>query len=197
MILIALGGWKESGKDEVADELVRSCGYAKTFMSESLHDALMLIGDDGPWVRLDYAAGPYEEREFIRYGELVRLVGYVEAKTHKDVRRYLEGLGTDVGRDLNPDGWTEKASRKILDLAAAGQEFIVITGIRYPNELAMAHRHGAFTVWVDRPDKPITGDHDSERSLTKDHFRWSILNDGTLEELHEKARRLATVVEEY
>lgn len=197
--IIGVGGWMTAGKDALADLLVKNHGYGKTFMSEPLLEAVLALHPDGgPWVRLDRSvsapplrAVTWSKDEFVRFGELVEKVGYTATKEHADARAYLQGLGTEVGRKmLGENVWTDIAARKIRDLHDNGEP-VVITGIRYRNELDMLWEQGGTAVWITRPglEGPATA-HTSETSLTEEDFDLTVNNFGTLRDLATLARLL-------
>lgn len=208
--LVGMGGLKGHGKDAFADYLAQDHGYFKTFMSEPLTQALSLIGPRGPWVRLDFdVPGGARAGEFIRYAALVELVGYTDAKKHRDAREYLQGLGTEVGRNMIGEStWTDIALEKIRTARAAGHP-VVITGIRYPNELELIRGLGGLNVWIDRPQqapqahpltdaidealgiKDSTETHSSETTLSAEDFDAVIENYGSLDDLRATAQRFA------
>jgi hypothetical protein len=224
--LIGVGGLKEHRKDEFADALVARAGYMKTFMSEPLHQALLILDPIITYVpersedeRRAIAAelgSPHHERasygRYERYSELVERVGYTAAKQNMEVRRLLQKLGTEVGRNmLGEEVWTDIAEEKIREARAAGSP-VVITGIRYQNEIDLVRELGGWTVWIERTAWPVkeshpltdaidaalqdeepssTDTHSSETSLTADDFDIVIENDSTLEALAEKAEALA------
>ena len=48
---------------------------------------------------------------------------YTELKTNREVRRLLQVLGTDIGRDMiDPDLWVDIASRKIAAVYVGGNK---------------------------------------------------------------------------
>ena len=194
--LIGLGGWKTSGKDAIADFLVRDHGYGKTFMSEPLLEAVLALHPaGGPWVRLDFDVTEFlgdagQAGNFVRFGELVKEAGYTATKEHADARAYLQGLGTEVGRKMfGEDVWTDIARRKLVALHAKGHA--VITGLRYQNELDMVKDLGGVAVWVARPGLDAPNDtHTSETSLSMADFDILVDNDGTLKDLRREATLL-------
>lgn len=217
--IIGIGGWMTAGKDALADFLVTDYGYGKTFMSEPLTAAVSLIGPRGPWVRLDQDIQEPDEAarmqnpgmdvgdwelfptllktrhagEFVRYADLVESVGYTAAKEHRDAREYLQGLGTEVGRNMmGEDVWAKLAGYKIQDLHKLGP--VVITGIRYQNELDMLHELGGAGVWISRAGLSAPqSTHTSETSLGPEDFDLIVHNDGDLEnDLRREATALHT-----
>lgn len=181
--LIGLGGRLRSGKDAVADHLVAKHGFVKLGMSDALHEAMLAIDpivDPG-----DSARGGMPET----YSELVERVGYVEAKTDPEVRRLLQKLGTEVGRNMIGENvWVSIMARKIDDHRSAGHP-VVVTGLRFPNETQMIRELGGRTVWIDRPSLAAgaAAAHVSENSVSEADFGERIINDGTLEDLYERA----------
>lgn len=181
-VLIGLGGRLASGKDEIADELVRNHGYVKVGMSDVLHQAMLAL--DPIVSPSSSTSGLVQVR---RYSEWVDAVGYVEAKKNPEVRRLLQNLGTEVGRKmLGSNIWVTTMKARLQGLRAEGKD-VVITGIRYPNEVTMVERLRGKLVWVDRPGYEAAGGHASENSVSGSDFHQTIVNDGSLEDLYEKA----------
>ena len=136
-------------------------------------------------------------------------MGYTDAKKHRDAREYLQGLGTEVGRNMIGEStWTDIALEKIRTARAAGHP-VVITGIRYPNELELIRSLGGLNVWIDRPQqaperhpltdaidealgiKDSTETHSSETTLSVEDFDAVVENHGSLGDLRETAQRFA------
>lgn len=189
--LIGLGGLLRSGKDAFADYLVDEHGFVKLGMSDALHEAMLAID---PIVEAH--GNVYDSTaEGYRYSQLVTAVGYVEAKTDPEVRRLLQQLGTEVGRNMVGENvWVNIMGRKIYDHRAAGHP-VVVTGIRFPNEVQMVSDLSGRALWLERPgvQAPSTGtaSHASENSVSATDFDAVVLNDGSLGELHAKADEIA------
>lgn len=180
--LIGLGGKLRAGKDAVGDYLEEHHGYTKLGMSDALNEALLALN---PYIPLVELGG-----QSVRYRDLHDRVGYVEAKKHPEVRRLLQILGTEVGREMiDPDVWVNIAVRRITELRQAGVP-VVITAVRFPNEVEMIRRLGGTTVWIERPTEARTdaqGDiltHASETSVSEELFDTVIHNDSTLDRLY-------------
>lgn len=191
--LIALGGALRSGKGEVAKRLVTKHNYVAMGMSDPLNAALLALNPiimastDNLPSHIEGAWGT-KNIEMVRYVDMHEKLGYVEAKKHPEVRRLLQALGTEVGRDMiGENTWTDIATRTIHEHWAQGRN-VVIDGIRFPNELQMVKNlHGAL-VWVDRSAelRGVTEDlasHASEKSVGPDDFDYILKNDNTLREL--------------
>ncbi|WP_406245899.1 hypothetical protein ACI7YT_12725 [Microbacterium sp. M] len=195
--LIGLGGYLRSGKDEVAGVLEEQFGFARLGMSDALHEAMLAIDPIvvvDEFVQYPEGAPGYgwnTPRAKMSYSELVEAVGYVEAKKRPEVRRLLQALGTEVGRDMiGTNTWSDIMARKVEALLKQGRS-VVATGIRFPNEVQMLRSFAGAAVWVDRPGfEPSASSHASETSVGSDDFDMVIRNTGTLEQLHEGAAAL-------
>lgn len=226
-LLIGLGGKLASGKDTLADFLVSEYGFEKLGMSDPLAHALYTLN---PLVSLEFENNrAWAEDSGIdldpsspgapvieRYRDIYDIVGYVQAKRIPEVRRLLQVLGTEVGRQqLGDDTWTKVAARNIEELRSQGIP-VALTGIRYGNERALIEELGGILVWLERPepnmlafgiegmppaenvgqavikaidnalDPSLAQFHSSEVSLTKDDFHVVVQNDGSLDTLKQR-----------
>jgi hypothetical protein len=189
--LIGLGGYALSGKDTFADHLV-ALGWRKTYMSYALEQALLTLDPvitswphrwGGHWGevcdRLPLAG-------YLRYSEIHELVGYDASKLNTEVRRMLQVLGTEIGRNmLGENVWVDAAFKKVDELRAHSS--VAITGIRYPNELAAIKTRGGVSVWISRPGFTPINSHTSDNALGPDDFDIVIENAGDVAALFETA----------
>lgn len=200
--LIGLGGRMRAGKDAVGDYLAQEHGFEKMGMSDALNDALLKLN---PYVPVEtefefWTGYGTEEQEsagkvydWVPYAELHEEVGYVEAKKNPEVRRLLQALGTEVGREmLGENVWVEIAEKKILEHWRSGRD-VVITALRFPNELEMLERLGGTSVWIERPGEETSmgelSEHASENSVEPKDFDYVLMNDGTLDQLYRKVEK--------
>ncbi|UDL16447.1 deoxynucleoside monophosphate kinase [Microbacterium phage Zooman] len=202
--IIGIGGKLASGKDAISDHLVAEHGWVKLGMSDALSEALYILN---PWIPtgigLDQKKGfaklvtwlnnPFGTKtEFTavsRYQELFDRDGYVEVKKNSEVRRLLQILGTEVGRKIIGEStWTDIVIRRTQDALAEGAPGVIITGIRFPNELDMIEDLDGELWWVDRPSLQAGSNagHASENSVSSVDFDRVVVNDGTLEDLYQK-----------
>lgn len=186
--LIGLGGRLRAGKDAVADHLVDAHGFAKVGMSDALHEAMLAINpilDPG-----DSAHGG----EPATYRDAIAALGYVRTKAeYPEARRLLQALGTEVGRNMIGENvWVDIMKRKIAALRAEGRD-VVVTGLRFGNEVLAIADAGGTTIWVHRPSEAASAAvaaHASETSVDAGDFHEVLLNAGTLEELQRTAESL-------
>ena len=145
-------------------------GWVRDYMSRPLHEAMLVLDP------LIMQHGDY----LVSYSELIRQLGYTQAKEIPEVRRLLQRLGTEVGRNMFDQGvwvnWME-------DRIAQTRDNIVITGIRYPNEARMIRCLNGQIWWVMRPGYGPVNSHSSDNSLDYTACDRVIMNDGTLEDL--------------
>ena len=203
---VGLGGKFQSGKDAFADELVSQYGYHKLGMSDVLADALFELNPYIP-TRFQGSELIYDEIRkeldwngfnpvdpLIRYRVLTGQIGYVRAKRFPEVRRLLQMLGTEVGRNMiHPNVWVDVMMRRAQQLRSQGHP-VVITGIRYENELDAVERLGGATVyvWRDRAEAAFieqhhsTNAHSSEQ-LRPERFQELLFNNGSLDDLRVSA----------
>lgn len=184
-MLIGLTGKKRAGKDSVAAALVYDHGFTRLAFADPLKDTalqvdpLVDIEDDerGPlrdagW---DKPLGPTE-----RLSSLVVLVGWEAAKEVREVRRFLQDLGLAVRENVGETVWIDALVRRIPK-----GENVVITDVRFPNELEALADLGGVHVHVHRPGLVSTDPHPSEVALERyyDDAAATIVNVGTLSDL--------------
>lgn len=173
--LIGLGGALRAGKDTVADYLVEHHGFTKVGMSDPLLKAMMKLD---PIIDARYGD---------RFSDVINDHGYTQAKSfYPEVRRLLQVFGTEVSRDLfGEDVWVDAMKRTVL---ASGDK-VVVSGIRFPNEVKAIESLGGQTWWVSRPGFEGDG-HASETSVSEADFMIAVRNAGTLDSLHDLVRGL-------
>jgi hypothetical protein len=195
--LIGISGKLRSGKDTVADYLVQKYGWVKLGMSDPLNDALIKLD---PLILVpDDSVVP---RGYWRYQEIVTILekhfpgdSYTQAKTIPEVRRLLQMLGTEIGRNMFGENvWVDLAADKIQRLRHEGKD-VIITGIRFPNESLLIERLGGIRVLVERPGLANTdfSSHASEVSLDHDAVDLVIHNSSDLDHLYEAVDRLMVI----
>jgi len=190
-ILIGIGGKLRSGKDTVADYLVAHHDFVKLGMSDPLADALYTLNP--------IICEPFEDEQpndmegmLWRYQDIVDERGYTEAKKIPEVRRLLQVLGTEVGRNLIGNNvWVDIAASRAQAAMNEGHN-VILTGIRFQNELDMIEQQPTgHSVYVTRPgNDQYTSPHASENGVEAYMFETVIENDSTLDELYESAREL-------
>lgn len=91
-------------------------------------------------------------------------------------REAFQKFGTEWGRTVHPTIWLEVAPTSNT----------IITDVRFDNEAEYFKSHGAIVVEVVRPGfGNVAAKHVSEAGISRSLITETILNDGTLEQLHE------------
>ena len=110
-------------------------------------------------------------------------------------RKFLQWIGTEWGREKNPQVWIELALRKSKEINE--DQNVFCSDVRFLDEFLALKNDGWLLVKVNRDKDDIynerigTGDkeHRSENELDSiDDDLWNLIidNNGTLEELYEK-----------
>jgi hypothetical protein len=171
--LVGLSGYSGVGKDAVAEILIRERGYTRVSFAAPLRMAA--LGVD-----------PYILPAGQRLSRIIQEIGWDEAKRrYPEVRRFLQRLGTEGGREIHGhDCWIKIAREKINQIPGP----IVITDVRFPNEADMIRKLGGDVWRVNRPGVGPVNSHIS------DSFQFSVdftlENDGDMEHLRHEVLRL-------
>lgn len=189
MRILGLGGYAQSGKDTLAGQLAE-LGWTQMAFADSLRDSLLALN---PIVATRW--GPLGSIKRVPYhlSDLVWDIGWDAAKVKvPEVRRLMQRMGTEVGRNIfGPNVWVEALFNKAK---ALGVESLVISDVRFPNEIAKIRELGA-SVWVYRPGVGPINSHASDNSLSSADFSFSVNNNGSLEDLSVHARVLHHIVQ--
>ncbi|MEU6959621.1 hypothetical protein [Streptomyces chrestomyceticus] len=172
--LIGFAGAARSGKDTAASFLVEH-GWQRKAFADPVRDMLYALNPD--------LRDPSGFLGVADLAERVDTYGWEKVKrVHPEVRRYLQRLGTEAGREvLGADVWVNALFRDCEEWDTP----VVITDVRFPNEAEAIRNHGGVVVNILRPSRaPIAAaDHISENALVDYDFDVTVLNSGTLEGL--------------
>jgi hypothetical protein len=179
-VLIGLCGYAGAGKDTAAHVLIEELYFQRVAFADPIKAALLALNPFVPG---------QDETSYTRLSEFNTDRCWAEVKEYPEVRRLMQILGTEVGRNLfDPEIWVKLAESKILSTMAVGNT--VVTDVRFPNEARMIKKHGGVLVRVSRPQFGPVNEHVSDRASenwTYDHF---VENNSTVETLHEEMRNL-------
>jgi hypothetical protein len=172
-MIVGVSGYARAGKDTLANVLVGRHGFERKAFADFLRDAL-------------YVLNPYLAPG-VDLQSVVDLHGWDYAKTqgpidqHKEVRRLLQVMGTEVGRKmLGEDVWVNALFNS---LEPTGN--YVISDVRFPNEYEAIKEVGGFVVRVERPGTQPVNAHPSETALDDHEFDMLFSNDRGLDDLGE------------
>lgn len=159
-LIIGITGYARTGKDSVGKMLVENHGYTRVAFADALKNLTLRIN---PFVVTQSPDG-------MRLQEVVRDLGWEDAKSIPEVRRLLQAVGVGV-RELDPDIWVKQAVRMIddLQLEAGGEAVpVVVTDVRFQNEVDALKKLGAVIWRTNRPGYGPANDHISETGV--DHL---------------------------
>ncbi|WP_405620253.1 hypothetical protein [Streptomyces sp. NBC_00076] len=172
---IGIIGRARVGKDTAGKWLVDERGYRRVAFADALKAAALKsdpVIDDGN-VGYSFSA--------MRLSEVVGGYGWERAKEIGDTRRILQELGSAM-RAVDPDIWIRPVLAKAIAANDAGVP-VVVTDVRYPNEVDSLKRAGFRLIYIERPGVPQLN-HESENSLTGSDADYHIVNDGAISSLH-------------
>jgi hypothetical protein len=168
-MIIGLSGYAQSGKDTVADYLVKNHGYTRVAFADGVRDFLYEI-NPRLWINIDTLTS-------IKY--LVDSRGWDEAKKIEEVRRLLQNVGVGARKQFGDLIWVNMVLNKINFTGN-----YVITDVRFKNEAAFIKKRDYATIWrVDRPGVGPVNDHVSEIEMDDWDFDCRFINDGSIESL--------------
>lgn len=181
MELIGLSGYARSGKDEFAKVLVEEFGWTRVAFADKLREVLYQLN---PIVDVDAA----RMRKTLYYVQDVidsfGWDGYKNTPYGPEIRRLLQRLGTEAGRQtLGENIWVDAALTGFEEDAK-----IVVTDCRFPNEAQAIKERGGVVVRIERDGIGPANDHPSETSLDNWGFDYAVSNDGTLGEYRDQIR---------
>lgn len=189
--IIGVLGKKRHGKDTFATRLTEEHGFTRFAFADALREAALKLD---PLVKVEQDEShliPWASAygSFTRLSTVVRDLGWESAKELREVRRTLQRMGVGV-RDLDPDFWVRALMRQVDDHAGP----VVITDVRFVNEVDAVLARRGFTVRVVNPRVPASDDtHISETALDTYLPRHTVYNAGTIEDLHVFADRIAAL----
>lgn len=174
--LIGLTGLARSGKDTFARFLVEKHGFKQMAFADPVKlTAAPLFGFSYEYVFSDQFKFEVQ-RPWVLTG-----------------REILQKLGTEAIRGtFGDDFWI----RRLIDaylVTYAGVESVVVTDVRFENEAEAIREQGGVIVHIKRQAAGLKGaeaTHSSERGVKLGGRDLVVENDGTLEELLDKASRL-------
>lgn len=179
-VLIGLCGYAGVGKDTAAQILLDELGFQRIAFANPIRKALLALDplipapDGGPAARLS---------------EFCQNHPWNEVKDYPEVRRLMQMLGTEVGRNLfDPDIWVKLAKRQLESTLSVGD--VVVTDVRFPNEARLIRGYGGVLIRLERPGFGPVNEHVSDRASERWAYDQRLENDGDVTALHQKIRRL-------
>jgi hypothetical protein len=187
--LIGICGLARHGKDTIASIIHELYFYQRIAFADAVREVALAINPLISYARGKNAYGMEIGIAYDLLSEYVRrLGGWDEAKKNPEVRRLLQRIGTEAGRNIFGENiWLDIVKKRIQDI-----DYPIITDVRFPNEIDYVLKNGIL-IKVVRPnfDNGIGTEHPSEKHVAEfDDADIEITNDGTLDDLKAKIRGL-------
>lgn len=194
MTIIAICGFQGSGKDTLADILIKKYSFTKLSFAGVLKDIVsILFGWDRKMLE-GVTKEDREKREVIDEWWASQL-----GIPNLTPRWVLMHFGTELFRNhFHQNFWVIVLKRRLNS-----SDRIVITDCRFPNEIQMIREMDGIIVHIDRMkpqwfDRYRAGEdveetnrlHDSEKMWIREKFDYVLQNDGTIEDLKKSTKNL-------
>ena len=168
-MIVGIAGYKGSGKDTAGSVLTDKFGWDKMSFAYPIKKITNEVFD----IPMDILDPKNENDRLTRDGSQF-------SRFEKTPRQLLQIIGTGFRDLIHPDVWVSKVEQMYL----SGDNHVVITDVRFPNEVDMISKYG-FVVGIKRPG--FNGDqHISERALDNIALKYIINNDGGINYLKSK-----------
>jgi hypothetical protein len=170
-MIIGVSGYAQSGKDTVANYLVKNHGFVKISFADPIRQALYVLNP-----KIDIA-----DMRGVPLSAAVDGLGWEGVKADiPDTRELLQRMGTEVGREIfGQDFWVNQAMKR-----AKEHENVVFADVRFPNEVE-AILEASGDVWrVHKTGVAPVNRHPSETALDSYKFKREIHNIGSFEDLY-------------
>ena len=176
-MIIGLSGWARSGKDTVANHLVKNHGFVKMAFADPMKEALYRLNP-----RLDLPGLPG-----VALAWAVDNAGWEVLKDESpEVRGLLQRMGTEVGRSMfGEDFWVDYAIGK-----SWAHDNVVFSDVRFRNEASAIQKNWGHNWRVTRPGVQAVNDHISEHDLDHYTFDAHLENEGSVELLLSQVDKL-------
>ena len=192
-MLIGLIGKKQTGKDTVADHLVRKYGYQRYSLADPMKVAcrnIFLMSDEQLW-------GDQKEEVDLRYNttprKILQVIG-TELFQYDIYNHIPEMKGGVPPRELWINRFKLWYNRLIDPNCKVIQRHafdVVVSDVRFPHEAKVIKELGGMLVKVLRPsENSVIDGHASEQEMDGIEFDYLIINDETIRELHMKIDKL-------
>jgi hypothetical protein len=173
-MIIGFVGFIGSGKDTAADYLVNFHGFRRDSFANTLKDAVSSVFG---WDRVLLEGRTKEARE---WREQVDLWWAQRLKINGLTPRWiLQQWGTEVCRQgFHDDIWIASLENKLRK----SNDNIVISDVRFPNEIKAIKNQGGKVVWVERGDRPVWYEWAHTYNTSDNNIQSKMKIVGTLEE---------------
>lgn len=179
--IVGFTGAAGSGKDTAAAALE---DYVQVRFAEPVYWGVLALD---PLIRRYDAEGYIQT---LHLSTLVAEADWDKAKENPEVRRLLQKYGTEAGRDIHgKDCWINIAKNRIRQHLTEAKR-VKVTDVRFENEALALAGMKACIIRIVGPQRRegVDSSHASEAGISDAFVSWTVVNDGTVEDLHRKVR---------
>ena len=170
-MIIGLTGYAQSGKDTIANILVKDHGFVRVAFADKIREFLYEMN---PMV--DNVAG---EPIFLK--ERVDRDGWEVAKQNPHIRRALQNAGVSARKNFGENFWVHQA----LGSMALAHPNIAVTDVRFVNEADILKTNGGQIWRVKRNGVGAVNGHVSESEMDGYPVDQIFTNNGSIDDLKE------------
>jgi hypothetical protein len=173
--VIAICGYKRSGKDTIADFIASTYGYKHIKIAEGLKSTMKIM--------FDFTDDQLEDTKDV-----------IDQRWGITPRRAMQFFGTEIMQHqvqkLLPDVGRNFWMRKINNTLASANENFVISDMRFYHEYEALQEFYPFIIKVTNPGVCCVDTHCSETEFATIPHHIEVINDDTLEALHDKIKHI-------
>ena len=178
-MLIGILGNKRHGKDTISDYLVQQFNFTKDALATPIKDICEILFH-------------FDNDQL--YGDKKEIP---DEYWNVSARQVMQFIGTDLFRnqmgklipDMKNNFWIRHFEYKYYKIYQ--NKNIVVSDIRFQNEVDMIHSLGGIIIKVYRPDYPIDTKHPSEKGIhIIKNYDYQIINDSNKQDLYKKINEL-------
>jgi hypothetical protein len=179
-MLVGLTGFARTGKDSLAQELVKNYGFQRKGFADNIRGILYSMNPRLPDPNWGDVGDNFGSNGVVRVNDYVDSFGWEKAKEVPEIRQLLQRLGTDGGRDhLGVNVWVDSL------INGAHNARLVVPDVRFPNEYQAIKERGGVVLRIVRAGYGPVNGHISEVALQEQDY--TIENDRTREDMLEEA----------
>lgn len=193
-VIISLGFRARSGKGEIASFLKSAYGGCNLVVLSFASALRKEIHDEVHKIAAEFRCPPREALEVLCQRMGVKFDPFAkpdQLNPYSKQRYLMQVWGTELRRKQDPDYWLGKVAEQIEKQQPG---IVIIDDMRFHNEAEWVKARGGVTVHVHRPDNTSLDSkaaaHASEHDLVDHKFDFTVLNDGSLKQLHERANKV-------
>lgn len=167
-MIIGITGKARSGKDTIADVLVKNYGFVKINYADHLKKCTSLLFNFN------------NDQMYNKEKDII------DVRYNKTPRELLQWFGTDVMRkQFDNDFWINHVENQF------DNKLLVISDVRFQNEADLIKKYNGIIIKVTRKNA-LNNDHESENQNIKEDF--IIDNDDTKQKLINKINNIMTYI---